>query len=115
MILLVYVHLLLEFNWSIVAVCDKCTCYFILFCVSCLSDVSFDVLSNYLQLTTTFEVPEIPRPSPEEVPIIVPEEEEEEEEEVVAEIPAQGTPFLLESCQRALLSSLKDLHLYWLF
>lgn len=64
------------------------------FCVSCLS-VS-DVLSNFLQLNTIFEVPEISRPSPEEVPIIVPEEEEEEEE-VVPEIPAQGTPFVLES------------------
>lgn len=66
---------------------------------------------SFLQLNTIFEVPEIPRPLPEEVPIFVPEEEEEEEE-AVPKIPAKGTPFLLENYQRALFSSFKDLHLY---
>jgi len=68
-------------------------------------------MSMFLQLYTIFEVPEIPRPPSEEVPIYVPEEEEEEEE-AVSEIPAKGTPFLLENGQRDLFSSLKQLHLY---
>lgn len=66
---------------------------------------------SFLQLNTIFEVPEIPRPPPEDVPIFVPEEEEEEEA-AVPEISAKGTPFLLESYQRASLHSLKDLHLF---
>lgn len=69
---------------------------------------------SFLPLNTIFEVPEIPRPPPEEVPIFVPEEEEEEEE-AVPEIPAKGTPFLLENYQSTVFSSLKDLHLHWFF
>lgn len=65
---------------------------------------------SFLQLNTIFEVPEIPRLPPEEVPIFVPEEEEEEE--AVPEIPAKGTPFLLENYQSTLFCSLKNLHLY---
>lgn len=67
---------------------------------------------SFLQLNTVFEVPEIPKPRREEVPIFAPEEEEEEEEEAVPEIPPKGTPFLPENYQRALFSTFKDLHLY---
>lgn len=56
----------------------------------------------FLQINTIFEMTEISRLSPEEVPVFVPEEEEEEE--TIPEIPAKGIAFLPENYQRALSS-----------
>lgn len=74
----------------------------------CELSLCFRYCLSFLQLNTTSEVPEIPRPPPEEAPTFAPEEEEEE---AIPEIPVKGTAFLPENYLKALFSSSKDLHL----